>query len=147
MLRIFHLGKKIINSAEGGKLLAKVLSSAVLGIDAYRVEVEIDITSGLPTFTTVGLPETSVKESKERVKSAISNSGYRFPDDRITVNLAPADIKKEGTGFDLPIALGILAATGIIPQKIISQYLILGELSLDGRVKTGKRVPANGAGG
>jgi magnesium chelatase family protein len=117
------------------KLLAKVLSSAVLGIDAYRVEVEVDINSGLPTFTTVGLPEASVKESKERVKSAISNSGYRFPDDRITVNLAPADIKKEGTGFDLPIALGILAATGIIPQKIISKYLILGELSLDGRVK------------
>jgi len=119
-------------------LLAKVLSSAVLGIDAYRVEVEVDITSGLPTFTTVGLPEASVKESKERVKSAISNSGYRFPDDRITVNLAPADIKKEGTGFDLPIALGILAATGIIPQKAISQYLVLGELSLDGRVKAVK---------
>ena len=116
-------------------MLAKVLSSAVLGIDAYRVEVEVDINSGLPSFTTVGLPEASVKESKERVKSAISNSGYRFPDDRITVNLAPADIKKEGTGFDLPIALGILAATGIIPQEQISQYLILGELSLDGRVK------------
>ena len=116
-------------------MLAKVFSSAVLGIDAYRVEVEVDITSGLPTYTTVGLPEASVKESKERVKSAIGNSGYRFPDDRITVNLAPADIKKEGTGFDLPIALGILAATGIIPQEIISQYLILGELSLDGRVK------------
>jgi len=116
-------------------VLAKVLSSAVLGIDAYRVEVEVDINSGLPSFTTVGLPEASVKESKERVKSAISNSGYRFPDDRITVNLAPADIKKEGTGFDLPIALGILAATGIIPQEQISQYLILGELSLDGRVK------------
>ncbi len=116
-------------------MLAKVLSSAVLGIDAYRVEVEVDINSGLPTFTTVGLPEAAVKESKERVKSAIGNSGYRFPDDRITVNLAPADIKKEGTGFDLPIALGILAATGIIPQKIISKYLILGELSLDGRVK------------
>ena len=111
-------------------MLAKVLSSAVLGIDAYQVEVEVDITSGLPTFTTVGLPEASVKESKERVKAAINNSGYRFPDDRITVNLAPADIKKEGTGFDLPIALGILAATGII-----SQYLILGELSLDGRIK------------
>ena len=116
-------------------MLAKVLSSAVLGIDAYRVEVEVDITSGLPTFATVGLPEASVKESKERVKSAISNSGYRFPDDRITVNLAPADIKKEGTGFDLPIALGILAATGIIPQEAVSRYLILGELSLDGRVK------------
>jgi len=116
-------------------VLARVLSSAVLGIDAYRVEVEVDITSGLPTFATVGLPEASVKESKERVKSAITNSGYRFTDDRITVNLAPADIKKEGTGFDLPIALGILAATGIIPQEILSHYLVLGELSLDGRVK------------
>ncbi|MBW2338359.1 MAG: YifB family Mg chelatase-like AAA ATPase [Deltaproteobacteria bacterium] len=116
-------------------MLSKVFSSAVLGIDAYRVEVEVDITPGLPTYTTVGLPEASVKESKERVKSAIGNSGYRFPDDRITVNLAPAAIKKEGTGFDLPIALGILAATGIIPQEVISQYLILGELSLDGRVK------------
>ena len=116
-------------------MLAKILSSAVLGIDAYWVEVEVDITSGLPMFTTVGLPETSVKESKERVKAAISNSGYRFPDDRITVNLAPADIKKEGTGFDLPIALGILTATGLIPQETVSQYMVLGELSLDGRVK------------
>jgi len=116
-------------------LLAKVLSSAVLGIDAYPVEVEVDITSGLPTFTTVGLPEAAVKESKERVKSAVNNSGYRFPADRITVNLAPADIKKEGTGFDLPIALGILAATGIIPQEQLSRYLVLGELSLDGRIK------------
>jgi magnesium chelatase family protein len=83
----------------------------------------------------VGLPETSVKESKERVKSAINNSGYTFPADKITVNLAPADIKKEGTGFDLPMALGILAATRIIPQDVISKYLILGELSLDGRIK------------
>jgi magnesium chelatase family protein len=116
-------------------MLAKVLSSAVLGIDAYLVEVEVDITSGLPSFTTVGLPETSVKESKERVKSAINNSGYQFPDDRITVNLAPADIKKEGTGFDLPIAMGILAATGIISQDLISRFLMLGELSLDGRIK------------
>ena len=89
-------------------MLAKVLSGAVMGIDAFPVEVEVDITSGLPTFTTVGLPEAAVKESKERVKSAVNNSGYRFPADRITVNLAPADIKKEGTGFDLPIALGIL---------------------------------------
>jgi magnesium chelatase family protein len=119
-------------------LLAKVLSSAVLGIDAYQVEVEVDITSGLPTFTTVGLPETAVKESKERVKSAVNNSGYRFPDDRITVNLAPADIKKEGTGFDLPIALGILAATGVIPKESLSEHLILGELSLDGRIKAVK---------
>jgi len=116
-------------------LLAKVLSSAVIGIDAYLVEVEVDIAKGLPTFTTVGLPEASVKESKERVKSAINNSGYTFPADRITVNLAPANIKKEGTGFDLPMALGILAATQIISQEKLSKYLILGELSLDGRIK------------
>ncbi len=116
-------------------MLSRVLSGAVLGIDAYVVEVEVDIAQGLPAFATVGLPETAVKESKDRVKAAIHNSGYHFPDDRITVNLAPADIKKEGTGFDLPIAAGILAATGIIPQNILSEYLILGELSLDGRVK------------
>jgi magnesium chelatase family protein len=116
-------------------VLAKVLSSAVIGVDAYLVEVEVDIAPGLPNFSMVGLPEASVKESKERVKSAIGNSGYTFPDDRITVNLAPADIKKEGTGFDLPIALGILAATGIVSQKAISRYLVLGELSLDGRIK------------
>jgi len=116
-------------------LLANVLSSAVLGVDAYVVEVEVDIRRGLPSFQTVGLPETAVKESKDRVKSAIKNSGYRFPDDRITVNLAPADIKKEGTGFDLPIAIGILVAMGVVPQDIVSEYLILGELSLDGRIK------------
>lgn len=116
-------------------MLAKILSSAVIGIDAYLVEVEIDISYGLPAFTTVGLPEASVKESRERVKSAIKNSGYTFSDDRITVNLAPADIKKEGTGFDLPIALGILAATGLFQQELISEYLVLGELSLDGRIK------------
>ena len=116
-------------------MLSRVLSSAVLGVDAYTVEVEVDIRRGLPSFATVGLPEAAVKESKDRVKSAINNSGYRFPDDRITVNLAPADIKKEGTGFDLPIALGILAATGVVPQSRLTEYLILGELSLDGRIK------------
>jgi magnesium chelatase family protein len=121
-------------------LLARVLSSAVIGIDAYVVEVEVDIAQGLPTFTTVGLPEAAVKESRERVKSAITNSGYTFPADRITVNLAPANIKKEGTGFDLPMALGILSATGMLPEKAISGYLFLGELSLDGRVK-----PVNGS--
>jgi len=119
----------------GETLLARVLSSAVLGIDAYVVEVEVDITRGLPAFATVGLPEAAVKESKDRVKAAINNSGYRFPDDRITVNLAPADIRKEGTGFDLPMAVGILAATGIIPGDGLSRYLIQGELSLNGRIK------------
>lgn len=116
-------------------MLSKVLSSAVIGIDAYLVEVEVDIALGLPNFTTVGLPEASVKESRERVKAAIMNSGYSFPDDRITVNLAPAHIKKEGTGFDLPIALGILSATGLIAPELLDEYLVLGELSLDGRVK------------
>lgn len=121
-------------------MLARVLSSAVIGIDAYLVEVEVDIAKGLPSFTTVGLPEAAVKESKERVKAAITNSGYFFPDDRITVNLAPANIRKEGTGFDLPIAIGILAATGIITQKRLAEYFVLGELSLDGRIK-----PVNGS--
>ncbi|MDX9817569.1 MAG: YifB family Mg chelatase-like AAA ATPase [Desulfococcus multivorans] len=116
-------------------MLAKVLSSAVIGIDAFIVDVEVDISAGLPSFTTVGLPEASVKESKERVKAAIQNSGYAFPDDRITINLAPADIKKEGTGLDLPIAIGILAAVGLIPKDVLTDYMILGELSLDGRVK------------
>lgn len=116
-------------------MLSKVLTSSVVGIDAYIIEVEVDISQGLPAYTTVGLPEISVRESKERVKAAISNSGYVFPDDRITVNLAPANIKKDGTGFDLPIALGILTATGIVPEKEISEMLMMGELSLDGRVK------------
>lgn len=116
-------------------MLAKVLSGAVVGIDGYLMEVEVDISRGLPAFTTVGLPEVSVRESRERVKSAISNCGYRFPDDRITVNLAPAHIKKGGTGFDLPIALGLLAATETIAQDGVSGYPIIGELALDGRVK------------
>ena len=116
-------------------MLAKVLSSSVLGIDAYVVEVEVDITMGLPAFATVGLPDGAVRESKDRVKSAIKNSGYRFPPHRITVNLAPADIKKEGAGFDLPMAMGILAATGLINREKLSQYLVIGELSLDGNVK------------
>ena len=96
-------------------MLAKVLSSAVMGIDAYVVEVEVDISQGLPSFSTVGLPEGAVRESKERVKATIKNAGYHFPSDRITVNLAPADVKKEGSGFDLPTAVGILAAMGIVP--------------------------------
>lgn len=121
-------------------MLAKVLSTAVIGIDAYLVEVEVDIAQGLPTFTTVGLPEAAVKESRERVKSAVCNSGYTFPADRITVNLAPANVKKDGTGFDLPMALGILAATDIIPAQAVDGYLFLGELSLDGRIK-----PVNGS--
>jgi len=116
-------------------MLAKVTSSAVIGIDAYVVEVEVDISQGLPSFSTVGLAEGAVRESKERVKAAVKNSGYHFPPDRITVNLAPADIKKEGSAFDLPMAVGILAATGLVAKEACKDYLFLGELSLDGLVR------------
>lgn len=116
-------------------MLAKVLSGAILGIDAYIVEVEVDIAQGLPVFNTVGLPDGAVKEAKERVKSAIKNSGYEFPPKRITVNLAPADVKKEGAGFDLPMAIGILTALEVISKERLNEFLLLGELSLDGRVK------------
>ena len=97
-------------------MISKVLSSAVLGIDAYLVSVEVDISPGLPAFSTVGLPDGAVKESKDRVKSAIKNGGYSFPERRITVNLAPADIKKEGSSYDLPIAIGILSAIGVVKK-------------------------------
>ena len=116
-------------------MLAKILSGALLGINAYPVEVEVDIAQGLPQFSTVGLPEGAVKESKDRVKSAIKNSGYEFPTRRITINLAPADIKKEGAAFDLPMAVGLLTAIGVIPAETQKRYAMLGELSLDGRVK------------
>jgi magnesium chelatase family protein len=121
-------------------MLATIRSGALLGLDAYAVEVEVDIAMGLPQFATVGLPEGAVKESKDRVKSAIKNSGYEFPARRITINLAPADIRKDGAAFDLPIAVGLLAATGVIRNIESKRYLILGELSLDGRVKPVKGV-------
>ena len=116
-------------------MLAKVHSGAVLGVDGLSVMVEVDLALGLPMFTTVGLPDGSVRESKERVKAAIKNCGYDFPPKRITVNLAPADIKKGGAGFDLPIALGILAASELFPTDVLKQYAILGELSLDGELR------------
>jgi len=121
-------------------MLAKVLSGALLGIDAYPVEVEVDIAQGLPQFATVGLPEGAVKESKDRVKSAIKNSGYEFPTRRITINLAPADIRKEGTAFDLPMAVGLLSATGLVTLERSSRFLLMGELSLDGCIKPGRGV-------
>lgn len=116
-------------------MLARVYTGAVIGVDGLLMEVEVDIAHGLPAFATVGLPEASVRESRERVKSAIINCGYDYPDDRITVNLAPAHIRKGGTGFDLPIAVGILAASGLFPENGINDYVILGELALDGRIK------------
>ncbi|MEO0049989.1 MAG: magnesium chelatase domain-containing protein, partial [candidate division WOR-3 bacterium] len=123
-------------------MLATVLSSAVFGVDGYLVTVETDIAHGLPVFNIVGLPDAAVKESQHRVQAAIKNSGIAFPNRRITVNLAPADIKKEGPGFDLPIALGIIAASGGISPGALSGYVILGELSLDGSLRPVKGVVA-----
>jgi magnesium chelatase family protein len=117
-------------------MVARILSAALMGIDAYIVEVETNIEGKtLPGFATVGLPDSAVKESRERVQSAIKNSGFEFPIKKITINLAPADIRKEGSGYDLPIALGILAANGIISESKLEDYVILGELALDGTIR------------
>lgn len=117
-------------------MLSKLFGGSVVGLDGVIVEVEVDlITRKLPNFTIVGLPAKSIDEAKERVRSAIRNSGFEFPDHKITVNLAPADLPKEGGGFDLPIAVGILAAAGIIDKSLISGSMFVGELLLDGTVK------------
>jgi magnesium chelatase family protein len=125
-------------------MLARVRSAAVLGIDAYLVDVETDIANGLPSFTTVGLPQGAVKEGRERVGAALANSDFVFPLKRITVNLAPADVRKDGSAFDLPVAIGILAATGQLngdptgqapSNPHLDDYLIVGELGLEGDVR------------
>ena len=115
-------------------MLAKIQSCAVVGLDAEPVQVEVDITNGLEKLTVVGLPDAAVRESGERVRSAISNSGYIFPQQRLTVNLAPADVRKEGPAYDLPIALGVIAATRQVLAEV-EDALIVGELSLDGTVR------------
>lgn len=109
---------------------------SVIGMESHPVSVEIDVSAGLPQFSTVGLPDASVKESRDRIKAAIKNSGYRFPRSHVTVNLAPADTKKEGTGFDLPIAIGILAAEELIKEDSLHECFFIGELSLDGSIKS-----------
>jgi magnesium chelatase family protein len=116
-------------------VLARILSAALVGVEAALVRVEVDVAPGLPTFTTVGLPDSAVRESRERVRTAIRNGGFAFPQDRITVNLAPADVRKEGTSFDLPIALGILAATGSVQPNAIGPFAVVGELALDGQIQ------------
>lgn len=117
-------------------MLARVFSCTIIGLNPYLVEVEVDVGGGLPHFEIVGLPDTTVKESKERVRTAIKNSGFEFPPRRIIVNLAPADIRKEGPGFDLAIAIGILTATGQLTANNLEKYVLVGELSLDGRLRT-----------
>jgi magnesium chelatase family protein len=116
-------------------MLAKVYSVAVSGLDAYSVEVEVDLAAGLPMFTVVGLPDLTVRESRERVRSALRNSGFSFPQRKVTVNLAPADLRKEGAAFDLPIAVGILAAEGLIPAAVLREVVMVGEVSLEGGIK------------
>jgi len=116
-------------------MLAHVMSAAVLGVEAVLVRVEVDVVSGLPQYATVGLPDSAVRESRERVRSAIRSAGFKFPDDRITVNLAPADIRKEGAAFDLPIALGILTAIGCARRDALGAFAVVGELALDGQVQ------------
>ena len=116
-------------------MLARVTSLAVLGIHAYPVQVEVDLAPGLPAFNTVGLPDGAVRESKERVRAALANSGFYLPVNRITVNLAPADVRKEGAAFDLPMALGILAAAGALPAEDLLGLGVVGELALDGAIR------------
>jgi magnesium chelatase family protein len=116
-------------------MLACVRTAAVFGVESCTVQVEVDVSFGLPTFGMVGLPDASVKESRDRVRSAIRNSGFEFPPHRVIVNLGPADIRKAGSSFDLPIALGILAATGLVKRRDIGEILLLGELSLDGGIQ------------
>jgi len=116
-------------------MLAAVHSAAILGIEAYDVTVEVDAARGLPAWTIVGLPAGAVKESRERVGAALVNSGFTLPPRRVTVNLAPADRRKEGTAFDLPIALGILVATGQLPPDTLAAIIAVGELGLDGSLR------------
>jgi magnesium chelatase family protein len=119
-------------------VLACLRSAALFGVEASPVQVEVDVSFGLPSFTMVGLPDASVRESRDRVRSAIRNSGFEFPQQRITVNLAPADVRKAGSSFDLPIALGVLAATGLIGRRDVSDVLVIGELSLDGGIQSAR---------
>ena len=115
-------------------MLSKINSMALQGLDGYLIDVQVDVSNGMPCFEMVGLPDTSVKEAKERVKTAIKNSGYELLSKRIVVNLAPADTKKEGSIFDLPIAIGILQDIGEISNKDLSKIAFIGELSLDGKI-------------
>ena len=114
---------------------SKIYTRAVLGLHAPLIEVEVHVSQGLPSLTIVGLPEAAVRESKDRVRSAIINSGFLFPTKRLTINLAPADLPKDGSRLDLPIALGILIASGQLPENVTDDYEFIGELALDGMLR------------
>jgi magnesium chelatase family protein len=115
--------------------VCRVCSLSLFGIDALPVEVEVDVGAGLPGFSIVGLPDAAVQEARERVRVAISNSGYKFPTKKVIVNLAPANLRKEGPAFDLPIALAVLAASGVVPEEGLEGMGVVGELSLDGGLR------------
>lgn len=115
-------------------MFAKVLSAAIAGIEVRPVQVEADVSDGLPSFVMVGFPSIQVKEAQDRVRTALKNNGIALPPKRITVNFVPADIRKEGAGFDLPIAAAILAATGIIEPEQLNDFMIMGEISLNGEI-------------
>ena len=121
-------------------MLACVHTAAVFGIEACPIRVEVDVCRGLPGFTMVGLPDAGIRESRDRIRSAIRNSGYEFPPHRITVNLSPADLRKQGVSFDLPIALGVLAAAGRVTRRDVDDVLLIGALSLDGGIQTARGV-------
>ncbi len=127
--------RSVFNPHHKAAMLAKVFSAGLLGLEAHLIEVEVDIGGGLPQFSIVGLPDATVRESRDRIRAALKNTGFSFPPKKITVNLAPAGLKKEGAGLELSMAIGILVAEGIIAQETAQQYVLVGELSLDGRIK------------
>jgi len=117
-------------------MLVRIPSASLHGIEAYQVEVEVDISPGLPAFIIVGLPDAAVRESKERVRAALRNCGFDFPAKKIIINLAPASRKKEGSSFDLPVALGLLAFLGVVNRENLNRFLFVGELTLEGSLKS-----------
>lgn len=116
-------------------MFSYVFGETTMGIDGVKIAVEVDVTNGLPGFDIVGLPNMAVREARERVKAAIRNSAYPFPMTKITVNLAPADLKKEGSGLDLPMAVGVLVSSNFLTQDMVNGKIFIGELSLDGSVR------------
>ena len=116
-------------------MVNKVKTATVIGLNAYQVFVETDVINSLPSFSIVGLPDTAINEARDRVRSAIKNSGFTFPAKKVVINLAPADLKKEGSNFDLPIAIGLITEEGILEPEKLDNYAFIGELSLDGSLR------------
>ena len=116
-------------------MVNKVTTATVIGLNAYKVLVETDVLNSLPAFSIVGLPDVAINEARDRVRSAIKNSGFTFPSRKVVVNLAPADLKKEGSNFDLPIAIGLLTEEEVLSEEKTKDYAFIGELSLDGSLR------------